>query len=391
MKKRSMIESSRGEDGASLVVVILSLFVLLGAGALAVDAGSLWMTKRNFVADTDAAALAGAMHAAEAGCDTALAEAEVEAEAQSYLAANQGGAVSGTPDVTVDCDEDTVTVDYTGQAPMTFAGALGFSQLDVFSSSTAEFDFDPEGQLRPMATCIGNPMVEVAGAAGWDTPALITTFENGNTSELSACGSQPGNWGWLCLDSKCGNKDADPKCSDPDGFRAFVRCGYDPGLQVGAAPIDGSPPLYAPPYDEQDEDCYAEGGPSDWCETKTGALSGSMTGAFDAALEQRVFPIILTDRFDSKPGQTTVHPKALLWVRMDGYCIAPNNTRQWPDDPWGPVEKQACAGKATAFKMAPLFVQWSDGDVLPDFILQRLPAHVRLCGVDHDPAGGNRC
>lgn len=392
--KRFWRSVHRDQEGASAVLVVLSLFVLLGAAALAVDAGSLWMTKRNFVADTDAAALAAAMSASkESSCVDAATAAE--SEALSYLGYNQGGSVAGTPSVATSCGDDTVTVDFTGQAPMTFAGIFGFSQLDVFSSSTAEFDLDPFSLLRPLATCVENPIVQNAGEGA---AAEIVTFSGtSKDGDLTSCVTPSGNWGWLCFAENCGASD-DQVCDEPTGTGGFLRCGVDPGLDLGTAPIL-LPPPYVGPYLLDDEICYTGGTTDDWCVTKPGsksALQGGGEGNWpvDAALEQRVFPILLIDQYvPDRGGRTEAHPKALLWVRMDGYCVntSPKGSRTWPDvRPW-PDASTWCNGQSFAFKMAPLHVQWSVDEDLPDFILQHVPVNVSLCGVDHDPAGGNRC
>jgi hypothetical protein len=71
-----MREQLRSERGATLFMVALSMFVLIGASAIAVDIGAVWLDRSTSQKVTDAAAAVGVMEAVQTGgqaaCETAL-------------------------------------------------------------------------------------------------------------------------------------------------------------------------------------------------------------------------------------------------------------------------------------------------------------------------------
>lgn len=72
-----MREQFRSDRGASLFMLAISLFVLIGASAIAVDIGAVWLDRSTGQKVTDAAATVGVMEAVQNGgqaaCETALA------------------------------------------------------------------------------------------------------------------------------------------------------------------------------------------------------------------------------------------------------------------------------------------------------------------------------
>ena len=75
---------TRSERGASLVMVAMALFVLVGGSAIAVDIGALWLDRSADQKVTDSSAAAGALEAISAGgqeaCEVALAYASVNTD-----------------------------------------------------------------------------------------------------------------------------------------------------------------------------------------------------------------------------------------------------------------------------------------------------------------------
>jgi len=71
-----MIEQFRSDRGASIFMLAISLFLLIGASAIAVDIGAIWLDRSTDQKVTDAAAAAGIMEAfqtsSQAACETAL-------------------------------------------------------------------------------------------------------------------------------------------------------------------------------------------------------------------------------------------------------------------------------------------------------------------------------
>src|SRR6266540_7397921 len=128
------------DRGAVAVVVALCLVVILGAAALAIDAGSLWSTRRAMVSATDSAALAAAGRLVNASCDSTGAQTQ----AANHLATNE-------PSSTLDSFQFTpyrgvcttgagkVTVVGSMPAQLTVAPALGISSVSAEARSTAEY------------------------------------------------------------------------------------------------------------------------------------------------------------------------------------------------------------------------------------------------------------
>ncbi|HEX5936904.1 MAG TPA: pilus assembly protein TadG-related protein [Actinomycetota bacterium] len=128
-----------GEDGATLIIVTLSLLALFGMMVLVVDVGSLLYARRAMVNAADAAALAAAQ---SCGQKEGLTEANLQAE--FFTVANQSGAVvvDGYPQYFPSCDSPAglVTVRVTTQRPLFFAPVLGFdSDTPVATEATASW------------------------------------------------------------------------------------------------------------------------------------------------------------------------------------------------------------------------------------------------------------
>lgn len=160
----------RDEEGASLVVVAVSLIGLFGVSMLAVDGGALLTTRRSAVTATDAAALAAALKldtGPASDCLQAAADlpSDAEDEADAVLAANDPRITSNSEfDVDPDdalCQAGKVRVEADVESPLFFAGIFNFAPQQVHSKSTAQFG--PLGiaeGLRPIGVCIENEHVQ---------------------------------------------------------------------------------------------------------------------------------------------------------------------------------------------------------------------------------------
>ena len=114
------------EQGATAVIVTLSLIALLGMIVLTVDVGQLLFKRRAMVNASDAAALAAAQSCA--GLDDADSP---EAMADTFAVENATGVVTALPNIVdeVGCDGPAfghVTVEYGTNQNLFFAGVLGF-------------------------------------------------------------------------------------------------------------------------------------------------------------------------------------------------------------------------------------------------------------------------
>jgi hypothetical protein len=128
-----------GEDGATLIIILLSLMALFGMMVLVVDVGSVLYVRRALVNGADAAALAAAQ-----SCGTKEGSATAIAQADFYAAANQNGAhvAGGFPIFFPSCDSPAglVTVRVTSNRSLFFAPVLGADpEAAVTTEATASW------------------------------------------------------------------------------------------------------------------------------------------------------------------------------------------------------------------------------------------------------------
>lgn len=381
------------QDGAVAVVVAICLLALVSIGALAVDLGSAWETKRDFVADTDAAALAAAVTLAENACvpngglaANAVAHGQSTESARQLLEANLGQAVTSS-DFSISFGDDDcgpVTVTYVGEAQTTFAGAVGASELNVLSSSTAVTENHVVvGNLRPVSACKTHPAVQYfldASDQPLDPapPAMLTqvvvdkTWKNGD----DCGGGASGNFGWLCFVGKCS---AGQGAGD---LPALIQNGYDGGLDLGDSGTDA------------DNDCDPTTAAFESCTVEPGNIA-SLASDFEALecadpLDTSgclTFSILVTDSHDGSGQNAEVHPWAFLYVQLIESCSAK------PSDGGCPGYQHLGVGGATGsanrttlvFKVLGLQRGGTpDGSALGGAPLGR------LCDVDHNP-GSSFC
>ena len=242
----------RNDRGAVAVIVAIVMVVLLGAAALAIDAGNLWSLRRGLITATDASALAGASYLLRNGpaeCVSAVATGAASNAGQYALSQLNSNQASATLDATqgfvvspynAKCATGAgkVSVMALQPASLVFAPAIGVNgSQSVVSSSIAEYgSLVATGGLRPIAICQDDPNIQQwenapgYAALGQDpdqnrdyralagsAPNYPTANQfgvpysgaNNGTGQLDvvshidftkvagACGSSPGNWGWL--------------------------------------------------------------------------------------------------------------------------------------------------------------------------------------------------
>lgn len=149
------------ENGATAVIVALSLVALIGMMVLVVDVGGLLYRRRQLVSAADAAALAAAQSCALGRSIAGVPETAADSVAQQNVAGLDlsGGIV---PQETVGCETDAaghVTVLYSSVEDLWFAGIFGANSITVRTKATAEW---------------GN------AASGWPVPFIVTLSNTGN-------------------------------------------------------------------------------------------------------------------------------------------------------------------------------------------------------------------
>ena len=138
------------QDGQSLVIVSLSMAVMLGMSALAIDVAS-WYTKHHqtqVVADSAALAAANCLAHPNAGpsgasCTSNTDVTDATSVAVAYAAAN--GVKITASQVVVDTSNDKVTVNPTASTPAMFASVFGVKNTAEAATATASYK-QPPGQ-----------------------------------------------------------------------------------------------------------------------------------------------------------------------------------------------------------------------------------------------------
>jgi hypothetical protein len=379
----------REDAGVAAVIVAISLVAIFGAAVLAIDAGSLWTTRRHLVTGSDAAALAAARWFDENFGAVCTSPSTARQEAEALLTGNDAASTleEFTPKAyRGDCSSGAghVLVAAELETSAAFAGIFGQDKLSALSVSTAQWGplVDVIG-ARPIGICdksrsfsewtdmspadyqalVNAPLPDHANSLypGAAMPVQRVQFEKlGGGSDCSGGNTGAGNWAWLDFDGTAGGNGA------PAVDARIVR-GFDD--TVALTPHDCNP---------------ASSGGQD-CPTQTGALGNSTREALDVMLcaastptaNCKTFLIVVYDGMTGTGNNTMYHQIAFLGVVLRGYNKVTGNPGP---DSWFDFE----------FVEA-LFT----GSVGPNPSGDTPTVHgVQLCGVDHDawaPNGVERC
>lgn len=404
-----MKSDSPRDGGVAAVYVAMSLFLIFGAGAVAVDAGSMYETKRDIVADTDAAALAAARVLDSTFCTsgggwTALAPGNPGYDVAVELLENNQGSAPDPARLKVEqaCNEgikSKVRVTYAGEAQLLFASLFGFNELNVEGSSTAAVE--PQGGgLRPFGVCASDPglLSAIAGTAlddgypvGDQSSFRLWMVQEWNENQgVTACNGSSGNWSYACFDSHLPDG---PVCQGGDlSLEHLVLEGYPADIDLGENTSQNV----------DDEDCHLDDGldgyssddpglasPHDpesasWCDIATGlhsnifpppnsAALGVIRCAYGTVAENCTyqFPILVVTGSIGTGSKAVMNPWAFLGV------VLRDTGSEKP--PWGGGNS-----KFIEFEVTGLFPSGNLQEVFP------VKKIVQLCGVDGDPSG-DRC
>ncbi len=201
-----------------MAFVAVGMIALLAVAAFVVDMGRAWATRRQLITSTDAAALAAAQ-------DYAFGDIGCGATAEAYLADNYDAAEMTACDVEESSTRSGhVTVDAEITIDSLFAGAVGITETEVGSTTTAHWGQPASVTgLRPVALCID---VVLEGLDPPMEPGNGVTYriEYGKDDQPDACAGAddvPGNWGLLDLN---GGANSNSELSDwmMDGYSGEV-------------------------------------------------------------------------------------------------------------------------------------------------------------------------
>lgn len=207
------------DEGASLVLVAISMVVLLAFVGLVIDVGRIYDERRQLSRGAEAAALAIAADCATFAkpCDdpTALATGE------EYADANAGDGAAAIHTIDLDLAEKrvfvrtkTIVAD-TGadELEMYLAWIVGFDRMTVYGQAEAIWDYPTGGAALPLiiSVCEYNRWVDPDD--GPDESLMVTIyFHDGNTTEdcnaqagqdTDGDGVLSGGFGWVSTDGDC--------------------------------------------------------------------------------------------------------------------------------------------------------------------------------------------
>jgi Putative Flp pilus-assembly TadE/G-like len=203
-------------DGQVAVLMVVFMFVLIGAAGLVLDVGSWYRADRAAQATADAAALAGAQ-------DLAAGTSAATVLAQEYALKNGGG------DTTISfgskvVPNDLITVDLARPAPSFFTKLFGVDSVEVHAHATARAGIPSQARyVAPITVNEQHPMLQ-CGCFGDPTQVTLINLHSPGS------GNAAGAFGLLNLDSQnssSGNIGAGTLAS-------WIRDGYPDALPLGA-------------------------------------------------------------------------------------------------------------------------------------------------------------
>jgi Putative Flp pilus-assembly TadE/G-like len=229
-----MIVARKDERGQAVVLMVLSLVVLLGMGALVLDVGHWWHTRRQLQATSDAAALAGAqMLPGDPGAASAM--------AMDYANKN-GGDVAGS-DIVISSTagpNDTIAVKARKTDVGIFSNVLGIGSANIDARAKARVG-PPQDALHvaPMVVYCGHTFIHNCNKDS--TPDFGP--DHMTTMDYDPMGA-PGAFGMLNLDGGNGT----PGSSDEAdwilrGFNKYLPLGTyrsDPGAKFSSQNIQSA-------------------------------------------------------------------------------------------------------------------------------------------------------
>ena len=212
------------ERGAAGVMVALLMLVLIGAGAMAVDAGQIYAERAQLQNAADAGAMAAAQQCHKAGGCT-VAQATAWAAELSGPNSNDGATAIDSVDLSVpnQVTVRTSTLSSSGAGFLTkmFASALNAPPATVGAHATASIESPPGATGFPLA--FSDCTYDLSAAAATGAIHLIK-YKPGRGSCTSTSGHViPGGFGWL-------NQSAPCEASTTSGGIA----GSDPGADYAA-------------------------------------------------------------------------------------------------------------------------------------------------------------
>lgn len=328
----------RGEGGVSAIIAAISLFGILSALMLSLDAGNLWQARRGIITATDAGALEQARTAAIFGPAAACANYEASLRRNAGSDAQSAGCsvVTGPTART-----GYVTVQARKPVNVRFGGIYGQGDTTAFSATTARWGFitSIEG-LRPIALCIQNEHVRGYLGTGTDlgihpSPNIHRVMFTKDNPLLCGAGT-PGNWGFVDFDGGA-NSNVDLRTWLTDGWSGTVAIG----------------------------DCDATGSAGTPCDGDTGSGGTSIAPALNTLVASgQSFPVILFNSVVGSGANADYSVYAFLGVILRGFRVTGPEAGRYFDFEFTRITRTGNCCFATG--------------------LDTGVRGVRICSIDHD-------
>jgi hypothetical protein len=256
----------KDNSGQALVITVVSMAVMLGMAAIAIDVGSWYKQKRDLQATADAAALAGAQALPSTSSAQVLAAQYATSNGQTLDPAN----VTFTSQLTAN---DTINVRISTTASGFFSRVFGIDTVTVGARASARSDTISEARYAaPIGVQISHPLLSGAGCPCFGQPTALT---------LNLVG--PGGFKLLNLDSSHGG-------TSPGTLADWMRYGLDAWMPLG--------------------DYYSDPGAR--------FNSSAMQDALDASIgRELLFPVY--DRIDGQGANLTYHVIGWVGFTMTGW------------------------------------------------------------------------
>jgi Putative Flp pilus-assembly TadE/G-like len=220
---RRLRSSAQGDRGAVLVIVAISLVVLLGMTALAIDLSSFYKAQRQAQTAADAGALAGAQ-------DLVRSATSASGDATTLARQNYPGATV-TADATSTVNQITVSVK--GTTPTFFGKILGLGNETVGARAVAG---------PTTGKSCSNP---AAGSANCD--AIFARDTSCSPSPISLSGGGLNIQGGIWSDGSVSQTGGNSTLSGPLTFGTGSGCGWT-GSTGGSQPVSAVPTTWPIDY-----------------------------------------------------------------------------------------------------------------------------------------------
>ncbi|MBI3647917.1 MAG: hypothetical protein HY240_04085 [Actinobacteria bacterium] len=226
------------QDGAVVIIVVLSLFAIIGMLMLTVDVGNLLYVQRGVVNAADSAALAAAL-----SCGMQEGVATANTQASQYVTLNQDSAALAPsfPQYSPSCTapSGTVTVRVVSTQNLFFAPLFGFDKAPVSAQATATWG--GAGAAENIAPL----MVSANRLTDCQIPPQSNVVQEQqctfwwDNSPKNAAGLANAEWGTLDLNNWNVAGNAQCNNSTPPEFSTWMFQGFS-----GALPINDPGPTY---------------------------------------------------------------------------------------------------------------------------------------------------